>query len=1063
MFSHFFIDRPIFATVLSIVIVIAGAVSYFALPIAQYPEIAPPVINISTTYPGANASVVATTVATPIETEVNGVPGMLYMQSRSSNDGQMSLDVTFEVGTDLDMAQVLVQNRVAIAEAKLPEEVKRQGVKTEKKSPNMLLIVNFVSPDGSRDVIELSNFATINVKDVIARVEGVGSVSLLGARDYAMRIWLDPNLMAARSMTAGDVIDALREQNVQVAAGRIGAQPAPSGVDFELTLNTLGRLVDAEQFGNVVVKTGEDGQISRLSDVARIELGAQNYDVDMSLNGAPSVGLAVYQQPGGNAIETAQMVKEAMRELRSSGQWKPDLEYEIAYDTTPFIEQSISDVQISLLQATGLVFLVVLVFLQTWRATVIPMIAVPVALIGTFAVMTGLGFSLNNLSLFGLVLAIGVVTDDAVVVVENVERNLALGLSPRDATRKAMSELFAAIIATSLVLIVVFVPTAFIAGLSGQFYKQFALTIAAATAISTFNALTLTPAWAAMLLKPKDAKRDPLEITMDWTVGWFFKGFNRFFDWASRLFGVSVAWMIRLTVISLVLYVGLLGLAGLGFRTVPGGFIPEQDKGYVVVNIQLPDGASLERTKEVSDRAAAAVAETPGVESVVAVPGFSLLANSNLSNTGAIFGVLEPFAERRGDPSRSANAVMAKLRQQFAQIQEGIVVVFGAPPVDGLGNTGGFKLQVRDRAGAGYAALQGATQALAAEANAQPGLVGLFSTFSANQPQLFIDVDREKAKAAGVPLSTVFGTLQAYLGSAYVNDFTRFGRNWQVTVQADAKYRLRSDDIGRLEVRNLNGDMVPMRTLISVRETTGPAIVNRYLLYPSADLSGNTVPGVSSGQAIAIMDELAASTLPPSMDYKWTELSLQQILAGNTAIFVFAMGTVFVFLVLAAQYESWALPISIMLIVPVCLTAAISGVWLMGQDNNIFTQIGLVVLIALSAKNAILVVEFAKEEQTKGKSRFDAAVEASKLRLRPILMTAFSFILGVIPLLTATGAGAEMRYALGLAVFSGMLGVTVFGLFLTPVFYVLVMWFVETFFGSQTGEPSPAQDGSAST
>ncbi len=1099
MFARFFVDRPVFATVLSIVIVIIGGVALNALPIAQYPEVVPPTVNITATYPGASAKVVAETVAAPIEQEVNGVENMLYMLSKSTNDGQLNLDVTFRVGTNLDFAQVLTQNRVSIAEAKLPEEVKRQGVTVKKKSPMILLCVNLLSPDGRYDQLYLSNYATIQVKDALARLQGVGDVSFLGARDYSMRIWLDPTALASRNMTASDVLNALREQNVQVAAGRIGQPPAPAGIAFQYTVNTLGRLLDPDQFASIVVKTGEKGEVTRLSDVGRAELGAKSYDVASYLDGQPSVTMAVFQLPGANALATAESIRAEMGRLKA--RFPEGMEYKIVYDTTVFVDESIHEVYKTLFEAFVLVFIVVLVFLQDWRATLLPMIDVPVSLIGTFFVMALLGFSLNNLSLFGLVLAIGIVVDDAIVVVENVERWMAKGLAPREATIKALEEITGPVIAITLVLSSVFIPTAFIAGISGQFYRQFALTIAASTIISAINAMTMAPARAVTLIKPHahgEERHEALPrsavvllgallfdfvltdrvnglfglsagghgheahgsaaalwsvrlavVVAGGVVGYllnprvnrllldFFKAFNRFFEWLAEGYGGIVARLVKVTGLILAVYAGLMFLTWLGFHTVPTGFIPEQDKGYLVVNAQLPDGASLERTEEVMAHLDEMVSKTPGVQHTIRIPGYSILTSNNISNSGGMFVILAPFEDRVHE-GLSASVVGAKLREQFRHVQDAVVVAFGAPPVDGLGNTGGFKLQVQDRADSGPEALQGTVENVIRAGMAQPGLAGLFSTFRASQPQLYLDVDRAKAKTLGVSLDDVFQTLQIYLGSSYANDFTRFGRNWQVNIQADAAYRVDPGDIGQLKVRNRDGNMVPLSTLVNVRDTTGPTIVNRYNMFPSAEIAGGTAPGVSSGQAIGMVEAVAGRELPATMSFEWTELTLQQILAGNTAVFVFVLGAVLVFMVLAAQYESWSLPGAIILIVPMCLLAAIAGVWMVGSDNNIFTQIGLIVLIGLAAKNAILIVEFAKQLQDEGKPRFEAIVEASKTRLRPILMTSFAFILGVLPLIRGKGAGAEMRYALGVAVFSGMLGVTFFGVFFTPVFYEVI-------------------------
>jgi multidrug efflux pump len=1148
MFSHVFIDRPIFATVLSMVIVILGTVALLELPIAQYPEVAPPTINVTANYPGANAKVVADTVATPIEQEVNGVENMTYMSSRCTNDGQMLLDVTFKLGTNLDMAQVLVQNRVKIAEAKLPEEVKRQGVTTKKKSPSILLCVNLISQKETDpktkqkrfkfDQLYLSNYATIYIKDELARVTGVGDVTFLGPRDYSMRIWLDPQKLAARNMTAGDVLRGLREQNVQVAAGRLGQPPTPAGQNFQLTLNTLGRLESEEQFRAIVVKTAADGSATYLRDVVAddrpgqkgVELGAKNYDVNSYLDGDPAITLAVFQLPGSNAVETAQAIRNRMEELKQD--FPKGVDYRVVYDTTVFIDESVKSVFHTLFEAIVLVFIVVLVFLQNWRATLIPMVAVPVSLIGTFAVMALLGFSLNNLSLFGLVLAIGIVVDDAIVVVENVERHMAMGKSPRDASRAAMTEVTGPVIAIALVLCAVFVPTAFMAGISGQFYKQFALTIAASTIISAFNSLTLSPALCAILLKPhghgdhSQSHQEALprlgivllgglaamfllvpylapvfgltvpghgehggashgaDLAKFWALraglfvaggaaGWllaavvnaglgaFFRGFNWVFEQSTNLYGYTVALFLRLSVILLLVYGGLIGLTYLGFRAVPTGFIPEQDKGYLVVNAQLPDGASLERSDEVIARMTALALKTEGVGHTISVPGYSILTGTNIPNVGGMFVILAPFEERAGHPELSANQVADRLRKQYREIEEAQTVLFGAPPIDGLGSTGGFKMQVQDRSGAGLEALQGAVANVVSKGNSQPGLVGLFSSFSANQPQLYVDVDRVKAKRQGVALNDVFETLQVYLGSAYVNDITLFNRNWQVNVQADARYRLHPEDVGKLRVRNSAGAMVPLETMITVRDVAGPAIVNHYNSKPSAEISGNTAPGASSGQAIALMEQISRQELPVGMGFEWTELTYQQIEAGKDLLtkLVFPLAVVFVFLVLAAQYESWSLPMAIILIVPMCLLAAIAGIWLARMDNNIFTQIGLVVLVGLASKNAILIVEFAKQLEDEGKKAFEATVEASKLRLRPILMTSFAFILGVVPLVLAKGAGAEMRVALGVAVFSGMLGVTIFGIFFTPVFYVVIRWFTGK--GKAGAVPVPVQDAGA--
>jgi multidrug efflux pump len=1136
MISHFFIDRPIFATVLSVVIVIVGVVAVTQLPVAQYPDVAPPTVQVTATYPGANAKTTADNVATPIEQEVNGVERMLYMSSKCTNDGQMNLDVTFELGTNLDTAQVLVQNRVAVAEAKLPEEVKRIGVTTKKKSPSILLCVNLVSEkrsDGSfyYDQLYLSNFATLSVKDDLARIKGVGDVAFLGPRDYSMRVWLDPDKLAARDLTASDVINAVREQNRQVAAGRLGQPPVPGGksVQFQLPINAAGRLTSEDQFENIVLKTSDDGGVVHFKDVVResvqddqghtigkgIELGAKNYDVNSYLDGEPCATLAVFQLPGSNALDTAAAIRAKMEELK--GRFPEGVDYHIYYDTTVFVDESIHSVIHTLIEAFILVFIVVLVFLQNWRATIIPMVAVPVSLVGTFAVMAILGFSLNNLSLFGLVLAIGIVVDDAIVVVENVERWLAEGLSPRDAARKAMEEVTGPVIAIALVLCAVFVPTAFMAGISGQFYKQFALTIAASTIISAFNSLTLSPALAALMLKPHghgehghvqqealpragiaiigglvayffllapighlfgievgghghegmEAASHTTTTTL-WALragvfaggaiaGWFagivinrllgafFRAFNWFFDITINVYGRMVAGLLRVSAVALLVYAGLMVLTYFGFQVVPVGFIPEQDKGYLVLNAQLPDGAALERTDEVVREMSKVARQIPGVAHTIDLPGYSAVLGTNISNVGGMFVILDPFEERAGKPEVSAPAIMKRLREKFSSITAARVGVFGAPPVEGLGTTGGFKLQVQDRKSAGLRTLQGSVENLAEQGNRDPRLAGLFTSFSVTQPQLFVDIDVEKAKAQGINLKDLDSTLQAYLGSFYVNDFFFQNRNWQVNLQAAPRYRMKVEDIGNLEVRNGKGNRVPLRTLINVRYDSGPAIVNHYNLYPSAEINGGTAAGVSSGQAIDIIDAVAETALPNTMGFEWTELTYQQILASKDLLtkLAFPLAVVFVFLVLSAQYESWTLPLSIILIVPMCLLAAIAGIWLARLNNDIFTQIGLVVLIGLAAKNAILIVEFAKQLQDQGKPRFEATVEACRLRLRPILMTSFAFILGVVPLVLATGAGAEMRQTLGIAVFSGMLGVTAFGIFFTPVFYSVIRRFSE--------------------
>jgi multidrug efflux pump len=1035
-FAHFFIDRPIFASVLSILIVLVGGLALINLPVAQYPEIAPPTVVISATYSGANAQVVAETVATPIEQEVNGVEDMLYMSSQSTNSGNMALTITFKPGTNLDKAQVLVQNRVALAEPKLPDEVRRQGISVKKRSPDLSLVINLISPDKRYDSVYLSNYASLQIKDTLARLPGVGEILVFGARDYSMRLWLNPEQIAARSMTASDVVNAIREQNIQVAAGVVGQQPGKENTDFLYTVSTMGRLMEAEQFADIVIKKGADGQVTRLKDVARIELGAKDYNSGLFLDGEPTVGLAIFQLPGSNALDTKQAVVETMDKLKT--RFPDGLDYLMAYDTVVFVQQSIDAVIKTLFEAILLVVLVVVVFLQNWRATIIPLLAVPVSLIGTFAVMAAMGLSLNTLSLFGLVLAIGIVVDDAIVVVENVERHIAMGLSARDATRKAMDEVVGPIIATALVLVAVFVPTAFITGVSGAFYKQFALTIAVSTVISAFNSLTLSPALCALLLDRAHGNKDTLTRLIDRLFGWFFNGFNRFFDLFSKGYARLVGRLIRMTVVVLVIYAGLNGLNFLAFEKVPTGFIPQQDQGYLILYAQLPDAASLGRTQAVVQQATSIILETKGVKHVNAYAGFSILSGSSQSNVATLFARLDDFDHRAGHADLHANAVIENLKKRLAQVKDAHIAVFAPPPIRGMSSVGGFKLQVQDRTNAGIEALQRTNTELIALGNKQPGLAGLFTTFRSGVPQLFLDVDRTRVKAMDVPLKEVFDTLQIYLGSLYVNDFNRFGRTYQVMAQADSEFRMKPTDIAELKTRNLQGGMVPLGSLVDVKEITGPDKITRYNMYPAAEINGGTLPGISSGQAIDIMNKLMKTELPPGFDFEWTELSLQQVLAGNVALLVFPLSVIFVFLALAAQYESWSLPFAVILIVPMCILSSMAGVWLSNMDNNIFTQIGFIVLVGLASKNAILIVEFAKQRQESGLNRFEAAVEASRIRLRPILMTSFAFIMGVFPLVIAEGAGAESRRLLGTAVFSGMLGVTLFGLLLTPVFYVAV-------------------------
>ncbi|QGJ71551.1 Multidrug efflux RND transporter permease subunit [Planctomycetales bacterium 10988] len=1035
-FAHFFIDRPIFATVLSILIVLIGSLAYFFLPVGQYPEVALPTVVVRASYPGATPDIISKTVATPLEQEINGVEGMLYMESQATSDGAVDITITFELGTDIDQAQVLVQNRISVAEPRLPQEVRQIGITTRKSSPNLMLVVHLFSPDDSRDQLYIGNFAFLKLRDVLSRIDGIGDVRVFGASEYSMRIWLDIERLAALELTPGEVVQSLREQNLQVAAGVIGQQPIPNErAAFQVNVNTQGRLKDASEFENIIVKAGENGRIVRLIDVARVELGATDYSVRSYLAEKKAVALVVFQRPGSNAIATTQEILDTMKEL--SPRFPPGVDYTVVYNPTGFVEESIEEVFTTLWVASLLVILTVYIFLQSWRTTIVPVVAIPVSLVGTFAAMYALGFSLNSLSLFGLVLAIGIVVDDAIVVVENVERLISEGLSPREATRQAMDEVGNALIATTLVLIAVFVPTGFIAGISGQFYRQFAITIAVSTTFSTFVSLTLSPALCALLLKPKDAKPNWLDRFLDFLLGWFFRGFNRVFDVTSRMYSGMVARVIRLTLVMLLFYFGLLGMTYFGFTQVPTGFIPEQDQGYVIISIQLPEGSSLDRTDEVTRKVVQLALDTPGVENAVSFAGFSGATRANSSSAAAIFPTLADPKER-AKQGLELPVILAELRKRVSTLREAIVVVISPPPVRGIGTGGGFKLQVQDQSGAGLEALKQATDDIIAKANQQEGLVQVYSNFRIGTPQIYADIDRTKVRMLNVPINNVFEALQIYLGSSYINDFNYLGRTYRVTAQADSTFRDESSDIARLRTRSNNGAIVPLGSLLTIRETVAPDRVVRYNLYPAADISGATLPGYSSGQAIEVMDRLAEETLPPGFGFAWTDISYQQIAAGNTAIYIFPLCVLFVFLALSAQYESWILPLAVILIVPMCLLCAIAGVWLRGMDNNILTQIGFVVLVGLACKNAILIVEFAKQEEDAGRNRFEAAKEACRLRLRPILMTAFSFILGVIPLLVATGAGSEMRRDLGTAVFSGMLGVTLFGLVLTPVFYVVL-------------------------
>ena len=1040
--SNFFIKRPIFAAVISIIIFVIGAIAYFRLPLSEYPEVVPPTVVVRTSYPGANPTVIADTVASPLEQQINGVEGMLYMFSQATADGVMTLTITFGLGTDLDKAQVQVQNRVSQALPRLPQEVQRLGVTTEKTSPDLLMVVHLVSPDNRYDMLYLANLAILQVKDELGRLPGVGNVQIFGAGDFSMRVWLNPNKLASHNLTATDVVQAIREQNVQVAAGVLGAPPTNTGsTAFQLLVNTQGRLTTEEEFGNIIVRAAKDGQITRIRDLGRVELGSSTYALRSLLDNKPAAALPISQRPGSNALQTSQQVRDTMARLKKS--FPEGVDYKIVYDPTVFVRESIQAVGHTFVEALILVVIVVLVFLQTWRASIIPLLALPVSLIGTFSIMLALGFSLNTLSLFGLVLAIGIVVDDAIVVVENVERNIALGHEPHEATRRAMEEVSGPIVAIALVLCAVFVPTAFIVGLSGEFYKQFALTIAISTVISAFNSLTLSPALAALLLKPHGAKKDRFTLAIDFVFGWFFKLFNRFFGRASGGYGKLVTHTLRSSVIALVVYAGLVGLTILGFSRVPAGFVPTQDKGYLVSLAQLPNGATLDRTEDVIRRMSDIALKHPGVQNAVAFPGLSINGFTNSPNSGIVFATLKPSEERKS-PELSANAIAANLNKQYASIPEAFIAIFPPPPVQGLGTVAGFKLYIEDRSSMGLESLYKETSATLQKGNQAPGLIGVFSSFDINVPQIDSHVDREKAKTYGIPLGDVFDTLQVYLGSLYVNDFNRFGRTYQVNVQAESRYRLQPEDISHLRTRNAGGEMIPLGSVVTVKSTYGPDRVMRYNGFPAAEINGAAAPGYSTGQSEAAIAKVLNDELPNGMKYEWTELTYQKILAGNTMVYIFPLSVFLVYLVLAAQYESWSLPLVIILIVPMTLFSAIAGVWLLNGDNNVFTQISLIVLVGLACKNAILIVEFAREKQLQeGMNRFDAVLAACRLRLRPILMTSLAFTMGVIPLVLSTGAGSEMRRAIGVAVFFGMLGVTAFGLVLTPVFYVVVQRLVE--------------------
>ncbi|TWT85482.1 Efflux pump membrane transporter BepE [Posidoniimonas polymericola] len=1021
--SRFFIHRPIFASVISIVIVLAGAVAQRGLPISKFPEISPPTVQVSCSYPGASAKVVAETVAAPIEQEVNGVEDMLYLSSVSADDGSYKLTVTFAIGVDLDMATVLVQNRVAVAEPKLPEDVRRQGITTKKQSTQILQFIALTSPDKSVSALDLSNYATRFIRDELSRIDGVGSVEVMGADEYSMRVWLDPHKLKARELTTEDVLNAIREQNVQVAAGRIGEPPAPEGTAFQYAVNTLGRLKDVEQFENIIIKTADGVRFTRVRDVARVELGSRSYGIDSKFNGDPSTNIAIYQLPGANALEIAAGVHKAMERL--SEDFPAGIAYDIPFDTTKFVEASIEEVYSTLFVAVLLVVLVIFIFLQDWRATLIPCAAIPVALIGTFGVMAAIGFSINMLTLFGVVLAIGIVVDDSIVVVENTARWIDEGLSSKEAAVRAMDEMTGPVIATTLVLLAVFVPTAFMGGITGQLYKQFALTISAAVVISTLNALTLSPALCGILLRPSGEVRNPL-----------FRAFNAVFDRVTSVYKAVIGGSVRVVPLTLLVFGVLVAATAVGFGRLPTGFMPTEDQGYAFANIQLPDSASLERTVEVMDRVDAVLKRTPGVRDRVLISGFSILSGSRASNSGMAAIVFEPWADRE-TKEKTQDAIVGNLRREFAQIKEAFAIAFVPPPIDGLGNATGFQMQLVDRQDVGLEELQNAASEMIAAGNGQNRLTALNTTFRAGVPQLFADVDRDKVKSQNIPLSSVFGTLQAYLGSAYVNDFNRFGRTYQVRVQADQRFRASPEDIAYLDVRNAAGEMAPLGSLVTVSQTLGPQLISRYNLYPTAQINGEPAPGVSSGQALDLMEQMADQTLPPGVGYFWSGMSFQEKQSSGEQYLIFLLAVVFVFLVLAAQYESWVQPAAVIAVVPLAALGVVVMLMARGMDNNTYTQIGVVLLVALASKNAILIVEFAAEQRKKGMSIREAAISASQLRFRAILMTAFSSILGFLPLLISSGAGAASRQAVGNAVVGGMIAATASSLLFVPTFFVV--------------------------
>jgi multidrug efflux pump len=1030
-FSRFFIDRPIFAAVLSILILVTGAIAIPLLPVSEYPNVVPPSVQVRAEYPGANPKVIAETVATPLEEAINGVENMVYMKSVAGSDGVLVTTVTFRPGTDPDQAQVQVQNRVAQAEARLPEDVRRQGVTTQKQSPTLTLVVHLVSPNGKYDSLYLSNYATLKVKDELARLPGVGQIQIFGAGEYAMRVWLDPNKVAARGLTASDVVKAMQEQNVQVSAGQLGAEPMPKDSDYLLSINAQGRLKDEDEFGKIILKSGDNGEIVRLRDVARIEMGSGSYALRSQLNNKDAVGIGIFQSPGANAIDLSDAVRAKMAEL--STRFPEGMTWRAPYDPTVFVRDSISAVVHTLLEAVVLVVLVVILFLQTWRASIIPLLAVPISVIGTFSILYLLGFSLNTLSLFGLVLAIGIVVDDAIVVVENVERNIEVGLAPREAAHQAMREVSGPIVAIALVLCAVFVPMAFLSGVTGQFYKQFAVTIAISTVISAINSLTLSPALAALLLKAHGAPKDMPSRLIDRLFGWIFRPFNRFFNASSHKYQNAVSKTLGRRGAVFGVYVLLLCAAAFMFKAVPGGFIPTQDKLYLIAGVKMPEGSSLSRTDAVIRKISAMGLSTDGVIDAVAFPGLNALQFTNTPNTGTVFFALKPLSER----TRTAAQINAEINAKISQIQEGFAFSIMPPPILGLGQGSGYSLYVQDRAGLGYGALQTAINTMSGAIMQTPGMGYPISSYQANVPQLDAHIDRDKAKAQGVSLDELFSTLQVYLGSSYINDFNRFGRTWKVMAQADGQFRDSVEDIGNLRTRNDKGEMVPIGSMLNITTTYGPDPVIRYNGYPAADLIGDADPRIlSSAQAMTELTAMSKNLLPNGMNIEWTDLSYQQSTQGNAALIVFPMSVLLAFLVLAALYESWTLPLAVILIVPMTMLSALFGVWLTGGDNNVFVQVGLVVLMGLACKNAILIVEFARELEMQGKGIIESALEACRLRLRPIVMTSIAFIAGTIPLILGHGAGAEVRGVTGITVFSGMLGVTLFGLFLTPVFYV---------------------------